>query len=118
MTLTDREKALVEAARKIRETGIRCELEDELDCLEQLEIALRAYDPPKPKQYAIPTWDEFVVSQNKRTVGDFIIYGKRMVDFKIDAILAARSAENDAPEIRITQGVYEFFRELTAKESE
>lgn len=52
-TLTDRERELVEAARKVSRFGLSQRL------LEELDKALRAYDPPKVKKYTMPSWEEF-----------------------------------------------------------
>ncbi len=62
-TLTDREKALVEAARDLQ--GGWFDHEDRERKYDKLRIALRAYDPPKEKVYVMPTWDEFAKGQLK-----------------------------------------------------
>lgn len=54
--LSPREKELVEAARLARDTFRHMALDSIADNLEQ---ALRAYDPPK-REYPIPSWEELV----------------------------------------------------------
>ena len=64
MTLTDREKALVEAAREM-DIAIHPGVEH----WKALRRALRAYDNPKPVVYPIPAWAELTDEQRSRFKG-------------------------------------------------
>ena len=57
-TLTDRERELVEAARRARLAWYSNDENSELGAINKLEAALRSYDPPKVKRYCMPTWEE------------------------------------------------------------
>lgn len=91
MTLIDREKALVEAARRFEGACTHASLNQaEIE----LSAALRAYDPPKQKVYALPEWN--LLSRDKQS------------GIEIAFDMTTRKAMD----------AYESLRRITAKEQE
>lgn len=94
--LTTREKALVEAARRLQG---QYDFQGTNPVTTEFISALRAYDPPKPKVYVLPEWEELTkhgcIGVNA-DCGQYIIW-------------------NGVP---LYRGAYNHLRELTAKEQE
>lgn len=67
-TLTDRERALVEAAKEIASVWQQLGGEQYYTFMQKrLVSALRAYDPPKVKRYCMPEWEDF--ARGRQTIG-------------------------------------------------
>lgn len=101
-TLTDREKALVEAARAIADYNSPHGTSTFYGSYSRLMTALRAYDPPKEKVYVLPTWEEFI---NGKQTG-------RASPFVASEVYAEGGGR------LVYRGVYNAIREATAKEQE
>ena len=86
-TLTDRERELVEAARtvakRLKDMGM-------LDTLAKLSEPLCAYDPPKVRQYRLPSWEEVTSLQCE-------VYGAEVNEWRVrEELMACYGAIREA----------------------
>lgn len=102
---SEREKALVEAAREIQALYGTVKVETFNRKIAAIMVALLAYDPPKPRVPVLPEWEEFVIGKL-----EVPIYGPKGLT-RYDVKLSATGPT-------ISRDQYNAIRDLTSKEAE